>query len=247
MATKMTLPNRASLILVLVLGALSVLVAQYFKPAPVLSDPALLVSGQTVRVVSDSRSLAFLPATASGSGLIFYPGASVPPEAYAYLGRALAEKGHTTVIARFPLNFAIFSPGRAAGIIAAHSDVATWFLGGHSLGGAMAASWIRGHREAVRGLIFLASWPGWGDDLHDWNRPVLSISATFDGLATPAKLAASRNLLPATARFVELSGGNHANFGEYGRQNGDGVSTIEGTRQRAAVVEEVLAFIGPGE
>jgi predicted esterase len=196
-----------------------------------------------VSVELSRDSLAFVPAKGAGRALIFYPGARVPPEAYAYLGRALAERGHLVAIARFPLDFAIFAPSRAATIMRKFAGVDSWVLGGHSLGGAIAASWLHSHPGAADGLLLLASWPPVSADFSARSLPVLSLSASNDGLATPAKLALSRALLPSAARFVVIEGGNHAGFGEYGAQKGDGTATIDAGRQRAAVVAETLSFL----
>lgn len=235
-------PRVAAFLAALCLGALALVAAFYFRPYPVPSDPALLESGPSLRVERDALGLAFLPAEpAPGPGLLFYPGARVPPEAYAWLARGLAEAGHPTVIASFPLNFAVFAPGRAAAIIAARGG--SWVVGGHSLGGAMAASWAAGNPGAVSGLLLLASYPGGGADLSGTTLLVLSVSASADGLATPAKVAAARRLLPAGTRYVEIAGGNHAQFGDYGGQPGDGAAEIPAGVQRRAVLGECSAFL----
>lgn len=232
-----------SILLVLALAALSLFIAVYFRQAPSLTDPALLEGGADFSVSSTPQALSFLPAKPQGRGLVFYPGARVPPEAYAYLGRALAAKGHATIIARFPLGFAVFAPGIASALIEGHPEIGSWIVGGHSLGGAMAASWLHGHPGSASGLLLLASYPPGSASFADSALAVLSLSASLDGLATPAKIAATRRLLPQSARFVVIEGGNHAGFGDYGRQQGDGQATIDAARQRQAVVDEALAFI----
>jgi hypothetical protein len=62
-------------------------------------------------------------------------------------------------------------------------------------------------------------------------------------LATPAKIAAAGDRLPAGSRYVEIAGGNHAQFGEYGPQSGDGAAEIPGPAQRKAVVDEALGLL----
>jgi hypothetical protein len=76
------------------------------------------------------------------------------------------------------------------------------------------------------GLVLWASYPAENDSLKNTAIRVLSISASQDGLSTPAKIDASRDLLPDDAQFVTIPGGNHAGFGAYGVQEGDGTATI---------------------
>ncbi|MEI6875189.1 MAG: alpha/beta hydrolase, partial [Spirochaetota bacterium] len=209
-----------SIFLILALATTAVAFALYFRPSASSTASTVLESSGTVRVVSGKKALAFLPLRSQGCGLVFYPGARVPAEAYAYLGRALAERGHTTLIARFPLGMAVFAKDRAGMLITDHPEVDAWMIAGHSLGGAMAASWLRDHRGAARGLILLASFPPGSVNLAESGLRVLQLSASMDGLVAPAASAASRALLPKNTRFVVLEGGNHANFGEYGRQDG---------------------------
>jgi len=232
-----------ALLLLLALGLLGLGAAVYFRPAPVEGDPALLLPDSSVTVESTTTELAFIPAEAKGASLVFYTGARVPAEAYAYLGRGLAARGHLVVIARFPLGFALFAPDRAEGIMARRGAGGTWALGGHSLGGAMAAAWLHGHPEAAKGLLLLASWPPSDADFSASTLSVLSLSASMDGLATPTKIEAARHLLPPSARSLVIEGGNHAGFGNYGSQDGDGKAAIDPARQRAAVLDETLAFL----
>jgi dienelactone hydrolase len=97
--------------------------------------------------------------------------------------------------------------------------------------------------EKVGGLILLAAYPGAKSSLSAASFPVLSISASEDGLATPGKIEAARKLLPASCRYVTIGGGNHAQFGDYGPQPGDGIASASADLQRKAVVEESLALM----
>ncbi len=226
-----------------VVGAVAVAAASYFQPYPVSGDKALLEASASVKVERGPYGLAFVPAEKGArTGIVFYAGARVPPEAYAYLGRSCAEAGFTAVFPSFPLNFAIFDPDKARDAIAAFPEVERWVAGGHSLGGAMACAYASGGETA--GLFLLAAYPGGKTDLSASGLPAVSVSASADGLATPRKVAAARSLMPAGARYVEIAGGNHAQFGEYGAQKGDGAAEISGPAQRRVVVEEALALLG---
>ncbi len=235
------------------LGALALTVVFYCKPLPALEDRALLLSDSTVRVETGKAGLGFVPAAVSvvakTTGLVVYGAARVPPEAYAYLARACAQAGYTAVLASTPLNFAILGPSRAARASLAYPGVARWVIAGHSLGGTAAASFVAGGAMAgktamaVAGLILLASYPGRGADLSTKSLSVVTVGASRDVLVRADKMTAARDLLPAGSRYVEIAGGNHAQFGEYGPQSGDGPADIPGPTQRKATIEEVLGLL----
>ena len=177
------------------------------------------------------------------TGLILYPGGRVDPRAYAPAARALAEEGHLVVIVPMPLNLAFFAPGRAADVMTAFPGVENWAVGGHSLGGAMAASYAHSNPEAVHGLVLWASYPAGSDDLSGYQLAVSSIYGTQDGLATGDEIAASRSLLPPDAQWTAIEGGNHAQFGWYGPQSGDNVATISREEQQAQIVAATLQLL----
>ena len=177
------------------------------------------------------------------SGVIIYPGGRVDPRSYAPAARALAEKGHLAVITPMPLNLAVLNAGAAADVIAAYPQVETWVVGGHSLGGAMAARYAATNTDVVDGLILWASYPA-DDTLATRSEPaVLSIYATNDGLSTGDDIKASREDLPADTRWVEIVGGNHAQFGWYGEQPGDNEATISRMEQQEQIVTETAEFL----
>jgi hypothetical protein len=205
------------------------------KPMP--EALAALESDASVQVETDPW-LVFQPVDSDPTaGLILYPGGRVDPRAYAPAARALAEESYLVVIVPMPLNLAVFAPGRAAEVMAAFPDIEHWAVGGHSLGGAMAANFAHTHGEAVRGLVLWAAYPAGGDDLSGTRLAVSSISGTLDGLATPGKIEASRPLLPPDTQWTALEGGNHAQFGWYGPQSGDNEATISREDQQAQIVQ----------
>jgi pimeloyl-ACP methyl ester carboxylesterase len=170
------------------------------------------------------------------SGMIIYPGGRVDPRSYAPAARALAEEGYLAVITPMPLNLAVFDSGAAAGVIEAYPEIETWVVGGHSLGGVMAAGYAEANADAVDGLLLWASYPA-DDALAARSKPaVLSIYATNDGLSTLEDIEASRANLPPETRWVEIAGGNHAQFGWYGEQPGDGQATISHLEQQEQIV-----------
>lgn len=208
------------------------------RPArPMEEALGALTSDEQVMVTTEPW-LVFTPVTPTvESGFIFYPGGLVDPRAYAPAAHAIAAAGYLVVIVPMPFNLAVFAPDRAQAVIAAYPAIQHWAIGGHSLGGAMAASFVADHPDAVEGLIFWAAYPGDNASLAaQANLAVTSIYGSEDGLATIAKIEASRALLPAQSTFVAIEGGNHAQFGWYGAQAGDNPATITRVAQQKQVV-----------
>lgn len=177
------------------------------------------------------------------TGFIFYPGGRVDYRAYAPMAHALAAKGYLVVIPRMPLNLAVFGIGKAEQVIHAYPEVTHWVIGGHSLGGSMAAHYLFQYPDQISGLVLLASYPASKDDLTGFSGQVLSISGSLDGLATPEKIDASKALLPVSTQFVEIQGGNHAFFAWYGDQSGDNTATMTREVQQSVIVLSILPLL----
>jgi dienelactone hydrolase len=199
------------LLLILVLGGFFILVSTPSGPRP--EARAALQSDAEVQVETELwlvfRPLADHPTV----GLALYPGGHVDPRSYAPPARALAEQGTLVAIVPVPLNLAVFAPDRAAEVMAEYPEIDRWAVGGHSLGGAMAARFAYQNPNAVEGLARWAAYPASTDDLSSLPLAVTSISATRDGLASADKIAASRPLLLVGTRWVVIEGGNHTQFG----------------------------------
>lgn len=231
------------LLAVLLVAVAGFAVWAYTPLGPLPEATAALRSDAAVQVTT-SPWLTFAPANAQPTtGFIFYPGGRVDARSYAPTARAIAQHGYLVVIAPMPFNLAVFKPGAAAAVMAAHPEIAHWAIGGHSLGGAMAANFVFTHPDAVQGLVLWAAYPAGNNGLADRQLPVASIYGTNDGLASRFEVDATRTLLPAGARYVPIEGGNHAQMGWYGPQSGDGTATITREAQQAQVVEATVALL----
>ena len=83
------------------------------------------------------------------------------------------------------------------------------------------------------------------NDLSGTDLRVLSLVGERDGLSTPEKVAESASMLPADAQTVLLEGANHASFGDYGPQPGDGVATASDEETRDRITDAVSDFLAP--
>ncbi|MEX1345992.1 MAG: alpha/beta hydrolase, partial [Candidatus Limnocylindrales bacterium] len=193
-------------------------------------------------VVETDPWLTFTPPDPATTGFIFYPGGRVPADAYAPPVRAIAEAGYLSVVPSMPFGLAVLAPDTADDIVAAHPEIEQWVIGGHSLGGAMAAQYADGE-AAIDGLALWAAYPPGGTDLSGQDIEVTSIYATEDGLTSLDEIETSRAQLPPDTTFVEIAGGNHAGFGWYGEQDGDGTATISREEQQAQVVDTTLELL----
>ena len=231
----------AGVLLLIVCGAIALWLNTAAQP---MSEALVALERSTAVTVEQEPWLVFRPAEMQpDTGLIYYPGGRVDYRAYAPFARAVAEQGYLVVIPRMPFNLAVFDPAEAGAVMDAYPDIRRWVVGGHSLGGAMAANFARSNPDRVHGLLLVASYPADSDSLADTSLPVLSISGSEDGLADRATLQASRALLPAAATFLEIDGGNHAQFGWYGEQNGDNPARIGREEQMAQATSATIEFM----
>lgn len=188
----------------------------------------------------EGDTIVFAPAE-SQTGLIFYPGGKVEYTAYAPLMRACAENGILCVLIKMPGNLAVLNMNAADGIMEQYPEVNSWYIGGHSLGGAMAATYAANHSSELDGLILLAAYAT--SDLKDSGLDVLSIYGTEDKVLNFEKYEKYRNNLPdETTEFV-VDGGCHAGFGYYGPQDGDGTPTITNEEQISLTAEEITVVV----
>ena len=172
--------------------------------------------------------------------MILYPGGKVEYTAYAPLMRALADEGVLGVLVRMPLNLAVLDINAANGIPEQYPQIKRWYIGGHSLGGSMAASHAAKNASAYDGLVLLASYST--ADLSASDLPVISIFGSEDGVLNMEKYAECKRNLSAAFEEHIIEGGCHAGFGSYGPQDGDGVPTMTGEEQIAQTVRLLTAF-----
>lgn len=171
---------------------------------------------------------------------IFYPGAKVEAKAYAALMRSVAEKGADCFLCNMPLNFALLDIDRADKILCEYK-YDHWFIGGHSLGGVAAAIFCEEEGERFSGLILLASYSSEKIDEPE----VLCISGTEDKVLNRDNYhkAVSEKRYPDNSTEVVIQGGNHAQFGDYGEQKGDGTAVVSAEVQQNQTADAIIEMI----
>lgn len=226
---------------IIVIGIVSLFIwaNDSYKPQELAKEA--LISDNTVEVKID-KFISFTPKNIEATkGFIFYPGAKVDPESYAPLCRKIAEQGYEVVIVNMPMNLAILSYNRGEKVINEYSNIKKWVVGGHSLGGTMAAKFAS-ENTAVDGVVLLSSYPI-GDELKNMGKEVLSIWGSKDGIVNFENLIKSKEKLPEDTTYVEIEGANHSQFGDYGEQKGDDSPIINREEQIDIAAKNIINFI----
>lgn len=223
-------------VLLVIILACGIYVGDYYRAGEVAV--VAMADGSGITVTETKDRTVFAP-DAPEAGLIFYPGGKVEYTAYAPLMKALAEKSILCVLLEMPCNLAVLDMSAAEGIPAEFPEIDTWYIGGHSLGGSMAASYAAEHTEEFSGLVLLAAYST--AEITDLS--VISLYGSEDGVMNREKYQECRKNLPENTVETVIEGGNHAFFGNYGLQDGDGEALITAEDQIVITAEELFAFI----
>ena len=198
------------------------------------------LAGTETVIVSEIEEGYFFDGAGEDCALVFYPGALVDVEAYAPLALSLAEEGADVFLIKMPYNLALYNTSAGTKIKQKY-NYAHWYLCGHSLGGAMAANHIAKSGKGFDGLILLAAYPT--KLLPKDNFRVLSVYGENDGVLHLEKYEKQKEKIPGGFQELLIPGGNHAGFGVYGPQNGDGEATIPASMQQEITAIAILNFI----
>ena len=194
-----------------------------------------LESDDTVTVIKTDFGWLF-DGPSESDALIFYPGAKVEETAYAPLLHLLAKEGLDICLVKMPFRLAFFGSGKADDLIPRYSYT-NWYIGGHSLGGAMAANYAANHEKLLSGVVLLAAYST--KKLSD-SLAVISVYGSEDHVLNMKKLKEGDAYLPDTTVKHVIDGGNHAQFGNYGEQNGDGKALISAVDQQHQTAELIV-------
>lgn len=237
--------KKLALLIILVIVAVAAASFAYYVSDYYHADntaAAALKSTNFYNVTDTDSSITFTPTqNKSTTGIIFYPGGKVQPEAYSVIASKIASKGYTTIIVKMPFNLAFFGVNSADDVIAKHPEITSWVIMGHSLGGVFASEYAVNHQDKIKGVVYLAAYPS--TSASNATFKALSIRGSLDNLTTAQAISNNKNKFPANTTFITIPGGNHYNNGNYGPQGGDNNSTITREEQQNKTVSYILEFL----
>ena len=235
---KKTLIVIAILILLLVIFTISY-INDYYK-ADIDAINAFSTTTD-VEVTQLSEDITIYGSKENEIGIIFYPGAKIEYNAYEPLLKNIASYGITTVNVKMPGNLAFFDPNAATTVRNKLPEIKNWYIAGHSLGGSIAAVHIENNKDIYKGMILLGSYTT--SDLTNENIDVLSLIGTEDKITSIETYNKFNKNLPSSAKKILIEGGNHAYYGMYGEQEGDGIAKISVLEQIDFATNEIVNFI----
>jgi hypothetical protein len=218
-------------IILIIAAAFFIYVSDYYKTDRNTKNrmESAITKGE---VTESGRFMIFHAGEDNGSALIFYPGGKVESSAYFPLLSKIADKGITCVLVKMPFHLAVFDPSAANQIYNKLPQIKKWYIGGHSLGGAMAGSYMSKNQDKLKGLILLGSYIYGDID----PQKALTIYGSRDNVLNRNKITYDKNI-------VIIEGGNHANYGNYGKQKGDGTASISRGTQQNEAVAAIIKFM----
>ena len=223
-----------SLTLIMTVG-LFIYTIDSYGPLPDMRDGINELNLDGIEIIDDFDQISFL-VDQPKKNIVIIPGGKVKPESYQYLAANLARSGYDVTIVKTLFNVAILTPNYGARFL---KDGIDNVVIGHSLGGTVGSIFSEGDLR-VSHIIFLASYP----ISRVSDKDVLVITGELDLVLDHERLFESQELMGDNAEKVEIEGGNHAQFGWYGPQKGDGVALIDTKTQQDLVINLIIQFIG---
>jgi dienelactone hydrolase len=216
--------------------------ATYARP-PLPEAIKALESDDQVQIAYEPW-LTFSPRQSSPiTGFVFYPGGRIDPRGYALLMREIASEGYLVVVPEMPINMAVFNSNVASEIIAYFPEINHWVIGGHSVGGAMAAQYTANHSDVIEGLAIWASYPPNSADLSKLDIPVVSIYGSREQRVNDASIGEHKHLLPEDTLYIRIEGGDHHQFGSYKINPADHLATISRESQHEQIIAATLPIL----
>ena len=222
-------------------GAFALYVSDYYRADYTALSNYKVDGALTVTTIDGNTVKTVYAPQKSDSLLIFYPGGKVEHTAYEPLMVACTAKGITCVLVEMPFNLAVFDINAADSVKEMFPDIEKCYIGGHSLGGSMAAAYLADNTSDFDGLILLGSYST--EDFSNSEIEVLSVYGSEDKVLNKEKYEESRANLPSDFEERIIDGGCHAYFGMYGTQDGDGTPTITNEEQLSVTADAIARFI----
>ncbi len=213
--------------------AFGVYVGNYYKADESVTE--YLTSDGAVKVAQTDYGW-YLDGPSEEDALVFYPGAKVEEEAYIPLLYRFAEEGMDVCLVKMPFRLAFLGMNKASDVMAQY-PYENWYVGGHSLGGAMSAGYAAEHGDALKGVVLLAAY---ATKKLDEDLLEIVIYGSEDEVLRDGKIEEGKAFAPGRYFDHVIEGGNHAQFGNYGEQKGDGKALISAGEQQAETVRFVM-------
>jgi len=233
----------ATLALLLIIGGCALYVSDYYS-ADLDAIQAFSTENNVTKTIVSEKIITYGQSD-SQLGFIFYPGGKVEHTSYEPLMMELASDGVFCILLKMPFNLAVLDVNAAEAVIDAYPDIDKWYIGGHSLGGSMAASYVAGNIEKFDGIVLLGSYSA--ADLSDSTLDVLSLYGSEDLVLNREKYEKYKKNMPSDFSEIEIERGCHAYFGMYGQQKGDGDATLSPDEQIRLSADHISEFIFEGD
>ena len=227
------------LVMAIIVGVCAGYVGDYYRADQDAIGAFVPMNAVSIETMEDGM-MVFTPPNAD-TGFIFYPGGKVEASAYQPLMAACAEQGILCILVEMPYHLAILDINAADGIQEQYPEIEKWYIGGHSLGGSMAAFYLADHMDDYEGLILLGSYST--ADLSETDLNVFSVYGSEDQVMNHKKYDENKSNLPNDFVEVVIEGGCHAYFGMYGAQEGDGNPTISNEEQIFLTAEQLFEMM----
>lgn len=226
-------------VLIIISTGFYIYTLDYYHALPMVEEE---LETEEIKYEMKKNSLVFYPDNPdSKTGVIFYPGGKVDYLSYIPLMKSIAKEGYTSVLMKMPFNLAVFNANAAQRPIKAYDGVDSWYIVGHSLGGAMASNYVSKNEGKVDGIVLLGAYPS--SDLSSLDIRMLSIYGTEDKILNRESFEENKKNEPQDTRYYEIKGGNHAYYGSYGEQDKDGSASISPQEQQDITLREIVSFI----
>jgi len=211
---------------------------------PPLQEAVEALESDDLVDITQKPWLTFSPAQdAPTTGFIFYPGGRIKPQGYASLMNEIASEGYLVVVPEMPINMAVFNPNIADEIIAYYPSISQWVIGGHSVGGTMAAQYTDKHSDIIEGLAIWVSYPADSTDISGLDIPVISIYGSREERENDASVGERKHLLPEDTLYIRIEGGDHHQFGAYEIDPEDHLATTSRTSQHQQIIQATLELL----
>lgn len=192
--------------------------------------------------IQDDGGVEILPGNGTtNTGIIFYVGAQITPDAYIPLLSRLSQQGYSCFIPDLTFNMAALEPKAAEAIINEHHEIISWYIAGHSMGGLTASGFAADNSGKIDGLILLAAYTN--RNLSASGIPVLSIYGDTDGVMNKDLYNKRLEWNPEDFEEHIITGANHAQYGDYGKQPRDNDASITAEKQQKETAKLILDWL----